>query len=210
MPARKKVGVSPSKPDQNRESHAVRKTVVVGAPGRDPSREPYPSPYTDADRGELSIPASLKELERASAKVGLAKAQKSGWLAAPLYADADASEASATASAGLLTGMVERLARKGEVFDHGRPLGAGDDLTGLMMPIMQERPTITLREMLGALKELGALKDRAGKHHRIIQEVDIEDQSVYFRSKGKEKTVQRRGLQDRMTRIRKILRRQDS
>ena len=98
----------------------VKKIVVV----RDPSKEPYPSPYSDEQRTTLSHEEHLQEMRRASAKEALARHQAEYGLEGP-FADADESATSAGATVGLSLRSVSDALR----LFQGRKRGAYDEHT---------------------------------------------------------------------------------
>ena len=85
-------------------------------------------------------------------------------------------------------------------FDHPRRKGALDDLGKLMVSIARERPQISNQEMWS---ELANSATRARLLPGIIQEVD--DDRIYYRSRGKDKSVSWSGFRSRMSRVRKQL-----
>src|SRR5215470_177919 len=76
------------------------KTVKRIAVVRDPSKEPYPSPFSKEQRATLSPQEHLHEVKRASAKEAAAKHQAQHALEGP-FEDPDQSAASAGGTVGL-------------------------------------------------------------------------------------------------------------
>lgn len=153
MPSRKKT----SKQDQSARPAAPRQK-------RNPSREPYASPFPDDMRSTLDIPTALAEIQRATRKSEAAQLQIKG--GRELFVSPEASDMSAAATVSFHLSMVESLAQWGKQSEAGRSKGgknrgqqrkddARDAAVAICIAAMELLASHAPREISGILMQRG-------------------------------------------------------
>ena len=147
------------------------------SPTRDPSAEPFASPYSDEEPNKLDTPATLAEIERASRKPEAARQQRAGGL--KLFVDPNESDSSAGATVSIHLSAVKALAQFGKQSKASLSKGGEkrarqrkDEANAIAETICSEATRLLAndhapREISGILKDPGALRKPSKNPARI-------------------------------------------